>query len=104
MNHSIEPAGKLRVWVGVLVLLLFSALFIEGIPVVHTHAAEEPGIYNEQCQLALLAAQGAGAPPAAGVSVAVPLVIVQSADLYESPSLSSPFLPSTPPRGPPTLG
>jgi len=46
----------------VLLALLVAALFLEGFPVVHTHLDGEPGFYNAECSLSLLAASTGGAP------------------------------------------
>ena len=87
--------------VGTLLALLLSALFIQGIPVVHTHAADEPAIYNAECALAALAAHTAGTPLPSPVSSGIPLAADQTPDLPVSPTTVSPSLPSASPRAPP---
>ena len=89
-------------WVGALVALLLSAFFIEGIPVVHAHAADEPAIYNAECVLAALAAHTAGTPLPSPVSSGIPLAADRTPDLPVSPPAASLFIPSADPRAPPT--
>jgi len=103
MSHTSERTVKQRVAVGVLLALLLSALFIEGIPVVHAHAADEPAIYNQECALAALAAHPAGAPLPLTYSSSTPLTIGQTPDLSLAQALSRPFLSSAEPRAPPNL-
>lgn len=90
------------VGVGALLALLLSALFIEGIPVVHAHAADEPAIYNAECAFAVLAAHAAGAPLPSAHSFSTPLPIRQTPDLPLAQTLFCPFLSSADPRAPPT--
>jgi hypothetical protein len=90
------------VGVGVLLALLLSALFIEGIPVVHAHADDEPAIYNAECTFAVLAAHTAGAPLPSAHSSSTPLTPGRTPDLALAQALSCPFLSSAEPRAPPT--
>ena len=93
---------KERVAVCVLLALLVSALFIEGIPVVHAHAADEPAIYNAECTFAVLAAHAAGAPLPSAHCSSTPLSIGQTPGLPPAQTLFCPFLSSADPRAPPT--
>lgn len=101
MNPSTGPARGRGVGVAALLALLLSALLAEGIPVVHAHEAENPAIYNEECPLAGLAAQTAGAPLPSPVSSAVPLAVNQSPDLPAAPVPASSLLSSADSRAPP---
>jgi len=92
---------KRTVGVGTLLTLLLFALVLEGIPILHAHTGEQPGLYNEQCPLAGLAAHTAGAPLPSHVSAAVPLTVSQTPDLPAAPVLPSPLLSSADSRAPP---
>ncbi len=87
--------------VGALLALLLTALVMEGTPVLHDHAADQPAIYNAECPLASLAAHTAGALlPSAG-SVGSPLIAGPTASLPAASITPCPLLLSADPRAPP---
>lgn len=102
VNRPTERTAKAMLGVGLLALLL-SALVLEGISTVHTHAGGGPALYDPECPLAKLATHSAGAPPPRAVSAEAPLTVGQ---LPEGPLPSFPSSPSVSlanPRAPPTV-
>ncbi len=102
MYPRTERAETRTVGIGTLLTLLLSLLIIEGIPVLHAHAAAQPAIYNAECVLAGLAAHTAGAPLPAAVSVATPLAVTHAPDLPLPPVPPSPLYSPADPRAPPS--
>ncbi len=101
MRSHTETTVKRTAGVVALLAPLLSALIIEGVPVLHAHASDQPAIYNEECHLAALAAHTAGAPLPSPVSAAVPLIVSQTPDLLAALVLPSPLLLSADSRAPP---
>ena len=84
---------------GALVGLALVLLLLGDLPVVHDHA--RPGLYNEECPLALLAA---GGPRASRSSSPNPMVLLRALEAlpvapHAAPAQVSP--PSFDPRAPP---
>jgi len=102
MTSSPERSIKTTTAVGALLVLLLSALVLDGIPVVHSHAAPGPAFYNGECPLAALIAHATAAPTVSPVSAAIPLPTSQTPDLFITAVPLSPFLSSADPRAPPT--
>ncbi len=61
MNRSAHRVYRQIIWAAPLLALLVTALFVEGVPVIHAHADGAPGFYDAACSLSLLAAPAAGA-------------------------------------------
>lgn len=101
MTSSPQRSTKTTIAVASLLVLLLSALVLEGIPVVHSHAAQELAFYNAECPLAALMAHATGAPPASPVPTGIPLPTSQAPDLFIAAVPPSPFLSSADPRAPP---
>ncbi len=101
MKGSTALALRRRAGVGALLVLLVTALVIEGIPVIHAHAAPGPALYNEECPLAGLAAHTAGASLTSKISTQSPLSVSHTPELPLAPVPSCPLLSSADPRAPP---
>ena len=99
---SLPHRSKTTLTVGTLLVLLLSALVLDGIPVVHSHVAQEPAFYNAECPLAALIAHATAAPTVSPVSAAIPLATSQAPDLFIAAVRPSPLLSSADPRAPPT--
>ncbi len=101
MEPPTEHPLKQRFGVGALLALLLTALVIEGIPVLHAHAAQGPALYNAECPLAGLAAHPTGASLPSTASTVTPLIVGENPDLPVAPVPPSPLLSSADPRAPP---
>ena len=96
------PSGLSARHVGALVGLALVLLLLDDLPVVHDHA--KPGLYNEECPLARLAA---GGPRAFRSSSPDPMVLLRAPEAlpvapHAAPAQVSPpsFDPRAPPAGP----
>lgn len=99
---SLPQRSKTTLTVGTLLVLLLSALVLEGIPVVHSHAAQDPALYNAECPLASLIAHASAAPTVSPVHAGIPLPTSQAPNLFIDIAPLSPLLSSADPRAPPT--
>jgi len=99
---SSPQRSKTTIAVGTLLVLLLSALVLDGIPVVHSHAAQEPAFYNAECPLAALIAHATAAPTVSPVHAGIPQPTSQGPDLFIVAGPLSPLLSSADPRAPPT--
>jgi hypothetical protein len=101
MNQSGERGRKRTIGVTALIALLASALFVEGIPVLHAHDAAEPALYNEECTLAQVAAHSVGGPVPFSPSDGSLQTVVEGRDLPIVPAPSPPALSTPESRAPP---
>ncbi len=102
MPPQIEGTVKRTIEAGALLALLLTALVLEGIPPLHAHASYEPAIYNQECVLAGLAANTAGATLPPPVSATSPLTVSHTPALLVVPVPSSPLPSPADARAPPT--
>lgn len=88
--------------IGILLILICSSVFVETLPGFHAHAAQEPGLYNEQCLLALLATRTQGASLTSVISAVTPLATATASESYDRTFVPSLLASSPAPRAPPT--
>jgi hypothetical protein len=88
-------------WVGVLAGLVLALLVVDDLPIVHDH--DQPGVYNEECPLARLAAGGPRAALARSPDLILLLRVPEALPAIPQPVLAPFSLASFDPRAPPPV-
>jgi hypothetical protein len=101
MTHRVRTANRTGVVIALITLAL-SGFFVETLPGFHTHAAQEPGLYNEHCLLALLATRTQGASLTSVISAVTPLTTADASESCDRNFVPNLLASSAEPRAPPT--